>query len=93
MQGANLVPAPVICGSSGVWGCVGGGGAGCLTQLLNPAAALAAPGSILGELAENKGLPAGRLLVPSRCLKGGPQSFLVVRLGTRVRALWQTLET
>lgn len=43
-----------------------GGGAGCLTQLLNLAAALAALRSILSELTENEGLSAGRLLVTPR---------------------------
>ena len=50
------------------------GGRGCLTQLLNLAAALAAPRRILSELVENEGLSAGRQLVTSRCLKGGSQS-------------------
>lgn len=49
-------------------------GRGCLTQLLNLAAALAAPRRILSELAENEGLSAGHQPVTSRCLKGGFQS-------------------
>lgn len=66
---------PVICGAPGR------GGAGCLTQLLNLAAALAAPRSILGELGENTGLPVGGLLVLSSACKAAPQIFLVVLVG------------
>ena len=51
---------------------------GWLTQLLNLAAALAAPGSVLSELAENEGLSADRQLVTPRCLKGGSGALLLL---------------
>lgn len=68
------------------------GGRGRLTWLLNPAAALAAPPSVLRELAENEGLAAGRLRVASGCLNGGSRRFLFAaarRARARPRNHWK----